>query len=126
MDKRHLVLLLLLAGLTLLLLGFQLGKYERASEVPSDHASMTMDEMTAGLQGKMGDEFDKAFVEMMIVHHEGAVEMAKLIPAQGKHAELKELGKDIIEAQTKEIEMMKRWLVDWGYTSDGASSHMGH
>ncbi len=80
-----------------------------------DHSQMTMDEMTEGLQGLKGDTFDKAFVEMMIVHHQGAVDMAELIPANAKHEELKKLGKDIIGAQTKEIVMMKQWLKEWGY-----------
>jgi uncharacterized protein (DUF305 family) len=80
-----------------------------------NHADMTMDEMTKGLEGLTGDEFDKAFVEMMIVHHQGAVDMAKEIPANAKHPELKKLGEDIVTAQTKEIEMMKGWLKRWGY-----------
>lgn len=82
---------------------------------PMDHSAMTMDEMTEGLKGLKGDAFDKAFVEMMIVHHQGAVDMAELIPANAKHEELKKLGRDIITAQTQEITMMKQWLKDWGY-----------
>jgi len=88
-----------------------------------DHKEMTMDQMTAGLQGLEGDAFDKAFVEMMIVHHEGAVDMAKLIPAQAKNEELKKLGIDIISAQTKEIEMMKSWLKAWGYEESLKEDH---
>ena len=33
---------------------------------------------------------------------------------------------DIISAQTKEIDMMKGWQVDWGYTSDSSMKMMGH
>jgi uncharacterized protein (DUF305 family) len=84
-----------------------------------DHSQMTMDEMTEGLKGLKGDAFDKAFVEMMIVHHQGAVDMAKAIPENAKHTELKKLGVEIISAQTKEIQMMKQWLKDWGYADDG-------
>lgn len=97
-----------------------------------DHSQMTMDEMTNGLDGLKGDAFDKAFVEMMIVHHQGAVDMAELIPANAKHEELKKLGQDIITAQTKEIAMMKTWLKDWGYETDNSQkmemdhSMMGH
>jgi len=87
-----------------------------ATTLSGDHSQMTMDEMTKGLDGLSGDAFDKAFVEMMIVHHQGAVDMAQLIPAGAKHEELKRLGTDIITAQTKEIEMMKQWLKDWGYS----------
>ena len=85
---------------------------ERKSDDP---AGMSMDGMTEGLKGLSGDVFDKAFIEMMIVHHQGALDMAKLIPENAKHAELKKLGQDIIKAQTKEIEMMQSWLKSWGY-----------
>lgn len=80
------------------------------------HMGMSMDAMSAALKGKSGDAFDRAFIEMMIDHHQGAIDMAKLIPAQAKHAELKQLGADIITAQTREIEMMRGWLKAWGYT----------
>lgn len=89
----------------------------------SNHTDMTMNEMVDGLQGKTGDSFDKAFVEMMIVHHEGAVEMAKLIEVQGKHNELKKLGQDIVTTQSREIDMMKGWLRDWGYASQSDDTH---
>ena len=83
-----------------------------------NHGSMSMSDMSGQLKNKTGDDFDKAFVEMMIAHHEGANEMAKLIPDRAKHDELKTLGEAIISAQTKEIEDMKQWQKDWGYTSD--------
>jgi hypothetical protein len=98
--------------------GEQYGKEDEESKEMKGHSQMTMDEMTKGLDGLSGDAFDKAFVEMMIVHHQGAVDMAKLIPENAKHAELKKLGTDIIQAQTKEIEMMKGWLKSWGYQDD--------
>lgn len=91
----------------------------RESTTTSDHSKMTMEQMTEGLKGLKGDAFDKAFVEMMIVHHQGAVDMAKQIPDNAKHAELKKLGEAIISAQTKEIQMMQGWLKSWGYENDG-------
>lgn len=79
-----------------------------------NHTEMSMTEMTDGLKGKTGEEFDRAFVEMMIVHHEGAVEMAKLIESSTKRDELRRLGQAIITAQTEEIAQMRKWLKDWG------------
>lgn len=84
----------------------------------ANHSEMSMSEMTEQLKGKTGDDFDKAFVEMMISHHEGAVAMAELIPSRAKHEEIKKLGEAIISAQTKEITDMKQWQKNWGYTSD--------
>lgn len=83
--------------------------------IATDHSDMTMDQMIEGLKDLRGDAFDKAFIEMMIVHHQGAVDMAELIPVYAEHAELKKLGEDIIVTQTKEIQMMKDWFKTWGY-----------
>jgi uncharacterized protein (DUF305 family) len=91
----------------------------------STHSEMSMSSMTEELKTKSGDEFDKAFVEMMIAHHEGAIEMALLIPERAKHEELKKLGSEIVTAQSKEIMNMKQWQVDWGYSS-GESMQMMH
>lgn len=73
----------------------------------------SMDSMMAGLQGKTGDAFDKAFLEEMIVHHEGAVDMAEALLENTTRPELQKLGRDIISAQTGEIQMMQKWLRDW-------------
>ncbi len=74
---------------------------------------MTMDEMVMMLDGKTGDEFDIAFTEGMIVHHQGAIDMAKAAQTSAKHAEVKTLAAEIIAAQQKEIDMMKGWLAEW-------------
>jgi uncharacterized protein (DUF305 family) len=87
-------------------------------QTATNHDEMSMNEMTEQLKNKTGDDFDKAFVEMMISHHEGAVAMAELIPSRAKHDEVKKLGEAIIAAQAKEISDMKQWQQDWGYTSD--------
>ena len=78
----------------------------------SSMSGMMMD-MNAALRGKTGDALDKAFIDEMIVHHEGAVEMAQILLAGTKRPELIKLGNDIITAQTGEIEMMKQWRTDW-------------
>ena len=49
----------------------------------------------------------------MIVHHEGAVDMAEMLLQKTKRPELVKLGNDIINAQTSEIEMMKEWRQVW-------------
>jgi uncharacterized protein (DUF305 family) len=67
----------------------------------------------SGLSGKTGDAFEKAFIDEMIVHHEGAVDMAEMLLQKTKRPELVKLGNDIINAQTSEIEMMKEWRQTW-------------
>lgn len=69
--------------------------------------------MMAALAGKTGDAFDQAFLSEMIIHHEGAVEMAKAAQASAKHEALKRMAEEIISVQTAEIEQMKRWQNEW-------------
>lgn len=71
-----------------------------------------MDAMTGSLEGKTGDELDRAFLDEMIVHHEGAIEMAELVK-NSEHKELRNLSAAIIKAQTKEIDQMKKWKTSW-------------
>lgn len=79
-------------------------------------SSMTMQDMMTGLKGKTGDEFDKTFISEMIMHHQGAIDMAKDAQKNAKHKEIRKLAGDIIIAQEKEINEMKQWQKDWGYT----------
>lgn len=98
-----------------------------------DDEDMSMSDMTSYLKGKTGDDFDKAFMSEMIVHHQGAIEMASLAKQNAKHDEIKNLANDIVSSQTKEVNEMRSWQSLWGYdtsTSD-ANTHdmnnmMGH
>jgi len=69
--------------------------------------------MNAELEGKTGDAFDQAFLSEMIIHHEGAVEMAELALTNAKHQEIKDLANAIIGAQNEEISQMKGWQKAW-------------
>ena len=80
-----------------------------------DNSDMSMGDMTTLLKNKTGDNFDKAFIAEMIIHHQGAIDMAKLAQANAKHDEVKSLAKDILSAQSKEIDMMQTWQTEWGY-----------
>lgn len=99
---------------------------QHTSSMGTSMTSMSMDDMTADLKNKTGDDFDKAFIASMIAHHEGAVEMAKLSAKNAKHDEIKTLSTNIISAQEKEISEMEQWQMDWGYSSKmthGSTSH---
>lgn len=55
-----------------------------------------------------GPAYDAMFIDMMIPHHQGAVQMGENALAKAERPELKELSKRIIDAQTMEIEQMKK------------------
>jgi uncharacterized protein (DUF305 family) len=57
---------------------------------------------------------DEDFVRMMIPHHQGAVDMAKVELEYGTDPELRQLASDIVAAQDKEIAQMKAWLAKNG------------
>jgi uncharacterized protein (DUF305 family) len=57
--------------------------------------------------------FDREFIDMMIPHHQGAIRMARVELEKGRNPELKQLAQAILDAQTKEIDQMKVWRVDW-------------
>lgn len=86
-------------------------KVEEVHEV-ADMAH-TMSDMNAGLVGKTGDDFDKAFLDEMIIHHKGAVDMANLAIKNAKHKEIVDLSRAIIRAQNKEITDMQNWKKVW-------------
>lgn len=73
----------------------------------------TMDSMMASMHGKTGDDFDKAFMQEMTIHHQGAITMAEAALKNAKHEEIKQMAQDIITAQTKEINQMKQWQAQW-------------
>lgn len=82
------------------------------TSVGGTHAQAT-NPMLEELKSKSGSDRDEAFLESMIVHHQSAIDMSKLIIEGTKRPELKQLATEIILAQTQEIETMKGWLKTW-------------
>ncbi|QMS91313.1 DUF305 domain-containing protein [Nostoc edaphicum CCNP1411] len=80
--------------------------------------------------GPADANFDLRFIDAMIPHHQGAVEMAKEAQQKSKRPEIKKLADDIIKSQNQEITQMKQWRKTW-YPSAGDkpmayNSQMGH
>lgn len=86
--------------------------------------SGTMMDMGKELEGLTGSEFDKKFLELMIEHHQQAVDMSKYADANASHQEIKDLAKQIIDAQEAEITQMQQWQMEWGFASSDSGSSM--
>jgi len=88
---------------------------------PQPAINMDLPGMSHGMSGMdltklaalNGTEFDKEFVNQMIPHHEGAIEMARDLANRSQRTELKELGGAIVTDQQAEIEDMKEWSDEW-------------
>ena len=70
---------------------------------------MLSDEQMTALDNAQGADFDKLYLEGMIGHHEGALQMTQMI-TDSNNAEAKELAANIVTSQTAEIEKMKQML----------------
>lgn len=66
-----------------------------------------------------GAEFEIAFMEMMIRHHEAAIKEGQRCVERAYHEDLVELCEGIVEAQSIEIALMQEWLCDWYEICDG-------
>jgi uncharacterized protein (DUF305 family) len=58
-------------------------------------------------------EFDQLFIDMMVPHHQGAVEMALVAQARAEHQEIKDLAQAILQSQSAEIDQMRAWRQAW-------------
>ncbi len=95
------------------------GYLSTSTEHKTDHSAMgMMDEMqgmSLSLDGKTGDDFDKAFLEHMILHHQSAIDMAAPGKDNSSRQEVKDITVAIVNAQSEEIRQMRQWQKDWGY-----------
>jgi uncharacterized protein (DUF305 family) len=62
------------------------------------------------LEAAKGGAFDKAFLEMMIEHHEGAVAMARTEESAGRFPQARRMAGSIVSSQTAEIARMRTLL----------------
>lgn len=74
---------------------------------------MLSDTEFEALKASKGAAFDKLYLERMIGHHEGAIQMANMV-LDSKNAEVKALGEAIVDSQTKQITYMKALLKKLG------------
>ncbi len=93
----------------------QMQSWLDASNYSESHAhhmemsGMLKDEEIAELSSAKGESFDRLFLEGMIAHHEGAIEMISMIK-NSTNSEVKKLYADILTSQSAEIETMKALL----------------
>lgn len=78
--------------------------------------SMGMMEVDTGTE-----PYDLRFIDAMIPHHQGAIDMAEDLKQNTQRPELLKLADDIIKAQTAEIEQMRAWRTEWSGSAAAAA-----
>lgn len=74
-------------------------------------ATMDMEQDIRNLES--ASDFDRAFLEAMIVHHQMAVEASEIVVAGEVRPEIKALAEGVIADQRAEIQQMEAWLASW-------------
>ncbi len=82
-----------------------------AAEPPTEenyHSAMTaaMNRMMAAMHGHSSGDVDRDFVEMMVPHHQGAIDMAVAELRYGSNPQLKRIAQEIVVDQQQEIAAM--------------------
>lgn len=87
---------------------------------PAAHEQLGLSQEEAGMhEGKMAaleqvrEDFDRAFIDAMIPHHQGAIRQARIVLAETNDSELRTLANAIVSAQSREIRDMNSWRKRW-------------
>ncbi|MEH2080037.1 MAG: DUF305 domain-containing protein [Nostoc sp.] len=108
---------------------------QNQSQAPKETATNTNDKQmmnhSMGMDlGPADANLDLRFIDAMIPHHQGAVEMANVAQVKSKRPEIKKLADNIIKSQNQEITQMKQWRQAWypkaGDKPMAYDSQMGH
>jgi uncharacterized protein (DUF305 family) len=87
---------------------------DHAGQINEKSASAFAEAMTTMHQAMAAvvptGDLDVDFVRGMIPHHQGAIDMAKVVLEKGADPQIKALATGIIKAQEDEIKMMQEWL----------------
>jgi len=100
-----------------------------ASNTNLNEAQKAYTKVNAQMHKGMGiihEDADTAFIQGMIPHHQGAVDMANIILQHGDDEEAKELARNVIKAQEEEIEWMKNWLKERNLSLPNSANHEGN
>lgn len=90
---------------------------------PAVFAIATLALVATACSGTSGGDapIDRAFIDMMVPHHESAIAMAEIAQERAERPELRRLADDIVAAQSSEIAQMRDWRERWFGSGDTPS-----
>ena len=93
-----------------------------------EQTATTAPESDTAAEDASHNDVDAKFTQMMILHHQGAIEMADLAVERASDPEVQALAERIAAAQGPEIELMSGWLESWDeeMPEDAAMGGMDH
>jgi uncharacterized protein (DUF305 family) len=91
------------------LAGLWLAAMAQATPEVANAFKLANDKMVHAMMMEPSGDADKNFVMMMIPHHQGAIDMAKVELQYGKDPQLRAMAEKIIAAQEAEIAELKKW-----------------
>jgi uncharacterized protein (DUF305 family) len=91
------------------------------SAASPDGGAMPMASQMAGMEHSGTDHssmisdapYDAQFIDGMIVHHQGAIDMSEEALEQSERPEIRQMAQTIIADQQREIEQMQQWRGEW-------------
>jgi uncharacterized protein (DUF305 family) len=100
------------------------GAMPMATAAPEATMTGDMPGMDHGAMAPGAVPYDAQFIDSMIIHHEGAITMAKQALEEAERPEIKTLAEAIVTAQEQEITQLRSWRGEW-YPDLATSAGMG-
>ena len=83
------------------------GSEQGSSESKEDTQSMDHGEVGSEMLMENGEYSDERFIDAMVPHHQGAIDMAEVALERAEHPELRQLAENVIVDQEAEIEELR-------------------